>query len=188
MLTPIFTNQPCTEWSYRSRQVQRLSPISPSPGVIPERRPLPRSRSPAPPAPPACGAFYFPHSRKIEAPISPARNLGPRSVLPIRGCRRAPYQGGAFHAPLGIPGCCASRAPLSTPDPRGCRIAPLPRSCVSGRGAHVTPIHHPGEGRDPGRAASAGRDTSQPRHRHSNETGFRVFRRAAPLTATPNSR
>ncbi|MFD0320575.1 hypothetical protein [Lysobacter gummosus] len=40
--------------------MQRLSPISPSPGVIPRsERPLPRSRSTSPAGPPACGAFYL---------------------------------------------------------------------------------------------------------------------------------
>ena len=48
--------------------MQRLSMISPSPGVIPERRPLPRSRSTSPAGPPCLRGFLLPvvSSRRLS--------------------------------------------------------------------------------------------------------------------------
>ena len=93
--------------------MQCPSLISPSPGVIRNGKPLPRPRSRAPPAPPACGAFYCPRAgNKLEvcgaacAALldSSRRKPGPRATPPIPAAVAAPpYQGGS--SPVGLR-CC----------------------------------------------------------------------------------
>src|SRR5215213_4674948 len=57
------------EWSYSSRQMQGLTQISPSPGVIPGARLLPKSRSPAPPVSPWPAGLFI-ACDKVNAPTA----------------------------------------------------------------------------------------------------------------------